>query len=165
MYVRSGRTWAYDTIAIGTGGGAHTAGDVVSTTDGEMLEFATGLAAGESGLILKSICYIDSTALFSGGAGYTLQLFKRPVTIQDTNSAFSIVTTDADAYLGPLTISTLALKVDGSTGIAVASDLGQNFDFTLSSTDRNIYGKLVANGGETTVNSKTITVGLGVIPL
>ena len=154
------RKWATDTVTIGTGA-AHAAGDVVSTDAGEVLEFATGLTAGQSGIILSSLVTLNQNAVFAAGAGYTLHLFDESPTAQATNDAFDLSAADMAKYIGKITIGTL---VDLGATCAV-TDIGHNFDFTLVSADTKLYGKLVCNGAETTIDGKIITINLGIAVL
>ena len=154
------RKWATDTILIGTGA-AHSAGDVVSTDAGEILEFATGLLAGQSGIILSSMVTLNNNAVFAGGAGYYLYLFDEPPTVQATNAAFNMIAADMAKYIGRITIGTLNDLGD----TCAITDIGHNFDFTLAPNDTKLYGELVAIGGETTVTAKTLTINLGIAAL
>jgi hypothetical protein len=152
------RSIASDDITIGTGA-AHTAGDVVSTDVGEILQFDTGLPKGSSGMILSSLVTLNQNAVFSSGAGYTLYLFTTSPTVQATNVAFNL--DNLTGYIGNIAISTL---VDLGSNCAV-TDIGHNMDFTLAVDDSKLYGKLVCNGGETTVTGKKITINLGIMAL
>ena len=154
------RNVASDTITIGTGA-AHTAGDVVSTDAGEILQFATGLSAASSGIILDSLVTLGQDAVFSGGAGYYLYLFSVSPTAQATNAVFDLANDDLAGYIGRIDISTL---VDLGSNCA-ANDAGHNLSFNLAAGDTNLYGKLVCKGGETTVSAKIITIKLGVAAL
>jgi hypothetical protein len=149
-----------DTITIGTGS-AHSAGDVVSTDAGEVLEFETGLTAGTSGIILSSLVTLGQNAVFSGGAGYTLYLFDTAPAVQATNAAFDMADADLPKYLGKVPISTLQ---DLGSNCSI-TDLNQNFGFKLATNNTKIYGKLVCNGGETTVTAKVITIKLNIVVL
>ena len=141
---------------------AHTAGNVVSTTAGTYFTFATGLPAGNSGIILKDLVTLNQNAVFSGGVGYTLHLYTAAPTAIADNGSFSIpVATDLPNYIGYITISTLVLR--GAN--CAAMDVGQNFDFTLASGSSNLYGILVCNGAETTISGKIINVILGIAAL
>lgn len=146
------------TITIGTGA-AHAAGDVVSTDAGAILEFNTGFTAGTSGIILSSLVTLGQNAVFSGGAGYTLYLFDAVPTVQATNAAFDMADADLSKYLGKINISTL---VDLGSN-CVITDADQNFGFKLA--DTKLYGKLVCNGGETTITAKVITIKLNIAVL
>ena len=154
------RKWATDTITIGTGA-AHSAGDVVSTDAGEILQFETGLPAGGSGVILDSVVKLGQNAVFSSGAGYTLYLFSASPTVQATNAAFDLADAELASYVGKITIGTL---VDMGSNCAI-TDVGHNLSFTLASGDTKLYGKLVCLGGETTVTGKVITINLGIAAL
>lgn len=134
---------------------------MVSTDAGEILEFATGLPAGNSGMIMSSLVTLNQNAVFSGGAGYTLHLFTVSPTAQATNEAFDIVAADLPYYIGSINISTL---VDIGSN-CVKFDPGQNFDFTLAAADTKLYGKLVCNGAETTITGKIINITLGILSL
>jgi len=148
-------------VTIGTGA-AHSAGDVVSTDAGAVIEIDTGLPAGTSGIILSSITKLNQNAVFSGGAGYTLYLFSESPTAQPTNEAFTLTTPgDLEKCIGWITIGTL---VDKGASCAVL-DIGHNLDFTLATTDTKLYGKLVCNGAETTVTGAVITTILGIAAL
>lgn len=149
---------ASDTVTIGTGA-AHSAGDVVSTDEGEILIFPTGLPAGASGIILDSLVTLNQNAVFASGAGYDLHLFSASPTVQATNAAFNL--NSLIGYIGKVTISTL---VDLGDNCAVG-DTGHNLSFNLATSDTNIYGKLVAKGGETTITGKVLTVNLGIAAL
>lgn len=152
--------WFTATITLGTGA-AHAAGDVVTTDAGEILEFdlVDLIPAGGSGIIMDSYVFINQNAVFSGGAGYNLELFQESPVVQATNAVLSILATEKP--FGPITISTLAVK--GAT--ARAADTGHNKGFKLSSGDTKLYTKLVANGAETTITGKVITVMLGIAAL
>lgn len=154
------RTRAADTITLGTGA-AHSAGDVVSTDAGEILEFSTGLTAGASGIILSSVVSHNNNAVFSGGAGYDLYLFNASPAAQATNAAFDMTEADLAKYIGKVTISTL---VDIGSTCAI-TNTGHNLDFTLASADTKLYGKLVCLGGETTITGKIISIALGIASL
>jgi len=143
------------TITIGTGA-AHSAGDVVSTDVGQILQLDTGLPAGSSGVILSSLVKLGQNAVFSGGAGYTLYLFDTSPVVQATNAAFDLVDADLTSYIGKIPISTLQ---DLGSNCAI-TDLNQNFPFKLASGDTKLYGKLACVGGETTVTGKIITIKL-----
>jgi len=149
-----------DTVTIGTGA-AHSAGDVVSTDAGAILEFdmSSIIAAGGSGMIVASLATLDQNAVFSGGAGYTLELFTISPTAQATNAAYNLADADLAGYLAPLTISTLIDKGDNCR----AYDTGHNIQFKLASADTKLYGKLVANGAETTVTAAVLGIYLDVI--
>lgn len=149
---------ATDTVLIGTGA-AHTAGDVVSTDAGEVLEFDTGLIAGTSGIILDSIVTLNQSAVFSGGAGYDLHLFSVSPTAQADNAVFDL--DSLPGYIGKVTMGTL---VDYGSNCAVV-DTAHNLSFNLASGATKIYGKLVCLGGETTISAKTITINLGIAAL
>jgi len=154
------RKWSTATITLGTGA-AHSANDVVSTDAGAVLTFATGLAAGKSGLIRSSLVTTNNDAVFAAGAGYVLHLYSSSPTAQATNAAFNMTTADQAKYIGNITIGTL---VDiGDT--CAKFDKGHDFDFTLATGATSIYGKLVCLGGETTVTGKTITINLGIAAL
>lgn len=154
------RNTATDTVTIGTGA-AHSAGDVVSTDAGEILAFDTKLPAGSSGIILSSLVTLGQNAVFSGGAGYTLELFNISPTPQATNAAYDLADADVAGYIAPLIVSTLADK--GSN--CRAYDNGHNIDFTLAPGDTKLYAKNVCNGGETTVTDKVLTFNLGIVAL
>ena len=156
------RQLASDTILMGGAGvGVHTAGDVVSTEAGEVLQFETGLPAGSSGIILSSLVTLNQNAVFSGGAGYYLYLYSASPTAIADNAAYNLPAVDIAKYIGRLTISTL---VDlGDT--CAANDISHNFDFTLASADTKLYGILSCIGAETTVDAKTITINLGIAAL
>jgi hypothetical protein len=147
---------ASDTILIGTGA-AHSAGDVVSTDAGEILQFSTGLTAGTGGIILDSLVTLDQNAVFSGGAGYTLYLFNVSPTAQATNAVFDL--DSLTGYVGKIIISTL---VDRGSNCE-AEDVGHNKSFTLAAADTKLYGKLVCTGAETTITAKTITINLNIV--
>lgn len=151
-----------DTITIGTGA-AHSAGDVVSTDAGEILswDLASLIPAGGSGIILDSVVTLGQNAVFSGGAGYTLYLFNVSPTAQATNAAFDLADADVAGYIGKIVISTL---VDAGSNCAI-TDVGHNLSFNLAAADTKLYGKLVCNGGETTVTAKVLTINLGVAAL
>jgi hypothetical protein len=151
---------AADTILIGTGA-AHTAGDIVSTDAGEILEFDTGLPAGSGGVILSSIVYIDNDSVFAGGAGYSLYLFTASPTVQADNAPYNLAAVDVAKYAGKVAISTLTNKGDTCS----IHDVGHNVDFALAAADTKLYGKLVCNGGETTISGKTITIKRGIAAL
>jgi len=153
-------TKATDTITIGTGA-AHSAGDVVSTDLGEILEFETGLAAGSSGIILGTLVTLGQNAVFSGGAGYTLYLFDATPTVQATNAAFDLADADLAKYIGKIPISTLQ---DLGSNCAI-TDVNQNFPFKLATGGTKLYGKLVCVGGETTITGKVITIKLNIAVL
>lgn len=148
---------ASDTITIGTGA-AHSAGDVVSTDAGEILQFDTGLTAGASGVIYSSLVTLGQNAVFSGGAGYYLYLFNASPTAQATNAAFDLADADVAGYLGRITIDTL---VDLGSNCA-SNNTEHNFNFKLAAADTKLYGKLVCIGAETTVTGKVITIKLGI---
>ncbi|MDD4781941.1 MAG: hypothetical protein PHT02_15250 [Tissierellia bacterium] len=152
------RQTASDTILMGGAGvGAHSAGDVVSTAAGEILEFSTGLAAGASGIILSSLVTLNQNAVFSGGAGYYLYLYSASPTAIADNAAYNLPAADLSKYIGRIIISTL---VDlGDT--CAANDVSHNFDFTLASADTKLYGILSCIGGETTIDAKTVIIKLG----
>ena len=154
------RKWATDTITIGTGA-VHSAGYIVSTDAGEILVFDTGLTAGTSGIILDSLVTLAQDAVFANGAGYTLHLFDESPTVQATNTAFDLADADLPMYIGKITIGTL---VDMGSNCAI-TNTGHNLSFTLASADTNLYGKLVCNGGETTIDAKVITINLGIAAL
>lgn len=145
-----------DTILIGTGA-THSAGDVVSTDTGDILEFETGLPAGSGGIILKSIVTLNQDVVFSGGAGYTLHLFNVSPTVQATNAVFDL--DSVTGYLGTIEISTLIDK--GSN--CVAEDKEQNTPFVLAAEDTKLYAKAVCKGGEVTVSGKTLAFNLFII--
>lgn len=149
-----------DTILIGTGA-AHSAGDVVSTDAGEILQFDTGLTAGSSGIILSSLVTLNQNAVFSGGAGYYLYLYSASPTAIADNAAYNLPATDLAKYIGRITISTLIDLGD----ICAANDISHNFDFTLGSTDTKLYGILSCIGAETTIDAKTLTINLGIAAL
>ena len=143
------------TVTIGTGA-AHSAGDVVSTDAGAIIQFTTGLSAAASGVILASYVTLNQNAVFAGGAGYTLYLFNASPTAQATNAAYSLAAADEAKAIGKIAISTLV-----DTGeICTAEDLYHNKPFVLATGDTKLYGKLVCNGGETTVGGKIITINL-----
>jgi hypothetical protein len=147
-------------ILIGTGA-AHTAGDIVSTDAGAILQFNTGLPAGNGGVILSSYAYTDNDAVFSGGAGYTLYLFTASPTAQADNAVYNLAVADLSKAIGKIILSTLPDKGDSCS----ISDFGHNVDFALAVADTKLYGKLVCNGGETTISGKTITINLGIAAL
>jgi hypothetical protein len=151
---------ATDTITFGTGA-AHSAGDVVSTDAGEILEFETGLTAGTSGVVLSTLVTLGQNAVFSGGAGYTLYMFDALPTVQATNAAFDMADADLSKYLGKIPISTLQ---DLGSNCSI-TDVNQNFCFKLATASTKLYGKLVCNGGETTVTAKVITIKLNLAVL
>lgn len=146
---------ATGSVTIGTGA-AHVAGDVVSTDAGTIIQFDTGLAVGSSGYILSSLTTLNQNAVFSAGAGYTLRLFNASPTAQATNEAFNLAAADEAKYIGYITIGILADLGD----ICAIDDIGQNKPFKLAAADTKLYGKLVCNGGETTISGKIITINL-----
>jgi hypothetical protein len=154
------KPFASASILIGTGA-VHTAGDIVSTDAGAILQFETGLPAGNGGVILSSYVTSDNDAVFSGGAGYTLYLFTASPTPQADNAVYNLAVADLSKAIGKITISTLSDKGDSCS----MSDFGHNVDFALAAADTKLYGKLVCNGGETTISGKTITINLGIAAL
>lgn len=156
MVINGSLTKSTDTITIGTGA-AHSAGDVVSTDAGEILEFETGLPAGKGGIILDSLVTLNQDAVFSSGAGYTLHLFNVSPTVQATNAVFDL--DSLTGYVGKIIISTL---VDRGSTCAI-DDTGVNKSFILAAADTKLYGKLVCNGAETTVSGKVLTINLAII--
>jgi hypothetical protein len=144
---------ASDTILIGTGA-AHSAGDVVSTNAGEILEFSTGFTAGSCGIIVDSLVTLDQNAVFADGNGYTLWLFNASPTAQATNEVFNL--DSLTGYQGKISISALVDRGDNCE----AEDKGHNKMFKLAAADTKLYGKLVAVAGETTVSAKTLTINL-----
>ncbi len=156
------RVTASDTILMGGAGvGAHTALDVVSTEAGEILEFSTGLSAGSSGIILSSLVTLNQNAVFSGGAGYTLHLYNAAPTAIADNAAYTLAAADLAKYIGNIAITPL---VDFGDSCA-AHDIGHNVDFKLAVADTKLYGILVCDGGETTIDAKTLTINLGIAAL
>ena len=166
IYTFNGTSWlavidsaigkkATATVTIGTGA-AHSAGDVVSTDAGAIIEFVTGLSAAASGVILASYVTLNQNAVFAGGAGYTLYLFNASPTAQATNAAYSLAAADEAKAIGKIVISTLVDMGD----VCTAEDLYHNKPFVLATGDTKLYGKLVCNGGETTVSGKIITINL-----
>jgi len=149
-------TRASDTILIGTGA-AHSAGDVVSTDAGEILQFETGLPAGTGGMILNSLVTLNQNAVFAGGAGYTLYLFNVSPTVQATNAVFDL--DSLTGYVGKIIISTL---IDRGSNCE-AEDIGHNKSFVLAAGDTKLYGKAVCIGAETTISAKTLTYNLDIM--
>lgn len=160
-YLNNTRKSASDIITFDAGAGAHSAGDVVSTTSGEILEFNTGLAAGGSGQILSSLFHLNQSSIFSGHTGYKLYLFTVTPTIQATNAAFNLATAELSSYIGPLDISPLTDLGDN----CAIFDNNHALDFTLAPADTKLYGKLVCKGAETTVENKVLTIKLGILSL
>jgi hypothetical protein len=154
------RKWATDTITFGAGAGAHNVGEVMSTDTGEILEFDTGLAAGASGIILSSLLTLDQ-APFANQAGYTLHLFTAAPTVIADDAAWVLVAAELATYIGSIDIS--AMKT--GTNASYALDIGHNLDFTLASGSTKLYGQLVCKGTDTTVNTKIMTVNLGIAAL
>ena len=153
------RVSVYDTILIGTGA-AHSAGDIVSTDLGEILEFdlSSLLVPGGSGKVLSSIVSINQDAVFASRAGYTLYLFDAPPTVQADNAVFNMAAADLDKYVGEINTGTLVDKGDRVCKLSLA----HNLDFSLAAGSTKLYGKLVCLGGETTITGKTIKIQLGV---
>lgn len=162
IFVVGGRGKVSDTILIGTGA-PHSAGDVVSTDEGEVLEFdcSSILAKGASGIILSSLVTLNQNAVFASGAGYTLHLFNVSPTVQADNAAFNLAVADVAGYIGSIAITTLEVKGD----TCAILDKSHNLDFNLAATSQKLYGKLVCKGAETTISEKTIGVNLGVMAL
>lgn len=154
------RKWATDTITFGAGAGAHNAGEVMSTDAGEILEFDTGLATGASGIILSSLVTLNQ-APFAGGAGYTLHLFTAAPTVIADDAAWVLVAAELATYIGKLDISSMVT----GTNASAALDIGHNLDFTLASGSTKLYGQLVCKGTDTTVNTKIMTINLGIAAL
>lgn len=156
------RKWATDTITFGAGAGAHNAGEIMSTDTGEILEFDVSpwIAAGGSGIILSSLVTLDQ-APFAGGAGYTLHLFTAAPTVIADDAAFVILAAELPSYIGNIDISTLVT----GTNVAYALDVGHNLDFTLAAGSTKLYGQKVCKGTDTTVNTKIMTVNLGIAAL
>ena len=152
---------ASDTISLaGTGVGAHTALDVISTQEGEILEFdvSSKIASGGSGIILDSLVTLNQDAVFSGGNGYYLRLYNvLPTAIAD-NATFAYGA-DLSKYIGKILISTLVDDGDN----CIAEDLGHNKSFKLASGSQKLYGILQCVGGETTITGKTITINLNIM--
>ena len=170
LYTHNGSAWvqtftesntrklATASVLIGTGA-AHSAGDVVSTDAGEILQFTHGLPSASSGVILSSLVTLDQNAVFSAGAGYYLYLFSASPTAQADDAAFDMTAGDVAKYIGKITLGTL---VDNGSTCEV-NTVGHNFDFT--SVDTKLYGKLVCIAGETTISGKTLTINLGIAAL
>ena len=154
------RKWATDTITFGAGAGAHNAGEVMSTDTGEILEFDTGLATGASGIILSSLLTLNQ-APFANQAGYTLHLFTAAPTIIADDAAWVLVAAELATYIGSIDISVMKT----GTNASYALDIGHNLDFTLASGSTKLYGQLVCKGTDTTVNTKIMTVNLGIAAL
>jgi hypothetical protein len=154
------RKTATATVTIGTGA-AHSAGDVVSTDAGEVLEFDTGLPAGNSGIILDSVVTLDHNAVFAGGLGYELHLFTVSPAAQATNAVFNLASGELANYIGKIDISTLR----NHSSNCAATDKGHSLSFTLAAGDTKLYGKAVCIGSETTVSAKAITFNLGIMAL
>jgi hypothetical protein len=156
------------TVSI-TSAETFSAGDVLTSTGaGAIIQFEcnTILSAGQGGVILNSVAVLGTTALFiASGGGYALHLFSVSPTLSTNNAAFSIVTTDAGAYIGKIDISALALYVDGTTGCAAVTDAKHNLDFTLDAADTKLYAKICPKTTELTVAGKTLTVNLGIAAL
>lgn len=149
-----------DSITIGTGA-AHSAGDVVSTDAGEVMEFDfTGLIeAGGSGRINSILTTLNNNAVFTSGAGYDLHLFTVAPAAQATNAALDITTTELPNYVGKIATGTL---VDlGSICAVYTKDLA--LDFKLATGSTKLYGKAVCSGGETTVTGKTLKFNLNAV--
>lgn len=148
-----------DTITIGTGA-VHSIGDVVSTDAGKILQFnmSSIISAGGSGKILASLVTLDQSSVFVNNIGYTLELFTISPTVQATNAIFDLADADLAGYLAPLTIDTL---VDKGTNCCSYNE--HNIPFKLATGDTKLYGKLVANGGETTISGAILNINLDVI--
>lgn len=147
------------TITIGTGA-AHSAGDVVSTDAGAIMEFdlSSLLTAGQSGIIYDSQVTLDQNAVFSGGMGYELYLFNVSPTAQATNAVFNLTDTDLPGYIGKLLIPPLVDEGDN----CVAEYQGHNLSFNLAVADTKLYAKAKCLGGETTVSGAVLTYNLGI---
>lgn len=156
------RKWATDTITFGAGAGAHNAGEIMSTDTGEILEFdvSAWIAAGGSGIILSSLVTLDQ-APFANQAGYTLHLFTTAPTVIADDAAWVLVAAELATYIGPIEISVLKTGTNASAVL----DIGHNLDFTLASASTKLYGQLVCKGTDTTVNTKIMTVNLGIAAL
>jgi len=156
------RKWATDTITFGAGAGAHNAGEIMSTDTGEILEFdvSAWIAAGGSGIILSSLLTLNQ-APFANQAGYTLHLFTAAPTVIADDTAWVLVVAELATYIGPIEISVLKTGTNASAVL----DIGHNLDFTLASGSTKLYGQLVCKGTDTTVNTKIMTVNLGIAAL
>lgn len=143
---------ASDTITRPADTTAYAAGDVVSTTAGEILDFASVGAAGDLIVILGSRLRVDVAAVPAGCVGYRLHLYNAaPAAIAD-NAAYDLPETDRAKYLGYITLST---PIDNGATLWSQDD-GTNFTCKLAGTG--LFGILQTIGAYTPSSAAVKTV-------
>ena len=154
--VSAGKT-SSDTITRGNVSDPYLAGDVVSTVEGEVMEFPSVGAASEMLVILGSRLRIDLDAAVTAGiTGYRLHLYNAAPTAIADNVPFNLIAADRAKYLGYITIST-PIRLDDTQ---FAQDDNINYTCTLAGTS--LFGILQTIGAYTPTANAVKTIILNV---
>lgn len=145
-----------DTITRPANTTAYTAGDVVSTGAGEILEFASLGAANDIITILGARLSIAVNAVPSGCTGFRLHLYNASPTAIADNAAYNLPAGDLAKYLGYVTIST---PIDLGDNIFSQDD---NLNITVKLAGTSLYGILQTIGAYTPSSGAVKTIYLNV---
>lgn len=148
----TGKT-ASDTITRGNVTTPYTAGDVVSTEAGEIMEFPSVGTANEMLVILGARLRIDLDAAVAAGiTGYRLHLYNAAPTAIADNAPYNLPAADRAKYLGYITIST-PIRLDDTQ---YAQD--DNINYTCIPTGTSLYGILQTIGAYTPTANAVKTI-------
>jgi len=146
---------ASDTITRPANTTAYEAGDVISTTSGEILNFASLGVANQMITIMGVRLMIADGAVPSGCAGYRLHLYNASPTVIADAAPYNLPSGDRAKYLG--FIDRISVPTDlGDT--VFSTDDGVNFTCKLASTG--LYGILQTVGAETPASAAVYTITL-----
>lgn len=139
------------TVTTDTAGDAYTDGDVI----GGMLTFNVPTANG-SGIINRLIVVdVENVA-----TGLDLFLYNgTPNTIAD-DAAFAPSAATLVNIVGKIAVATSDYWTENSLAVAEVNDINNSFQ---TDTKSNLYGYLVANGGNPDYNASNLVLRLGVV--
>lgn len=145
-----------DTIVRPANTTAYAAGDVISTTGGEILEF-TGMAArnGASGLITTAHLIINTNQATDLVAD--LILFDTTLTVVADNAAMVATDGEAVTYCGVIQFTT---PVDLGANNVAYTVTGLNLRYVCTASSTSIFGLLVARNAYTPASGDTFTIRL-----
>ncbi|MGY4288884.1 hypothetical protein ACVWXO_008104 [Bradyrhizobium sp. LM2.7] len=127
---------------------AYSAGDVLDLSKEFAFIDKDGLLVPPGALIrvLSTTLKIDQTAMLSGEAAYTLQLYNSAQVSLNDNDPWTLASADLPSYRGSLGLGT---PVDLGAACYVKTQFSDQQDIHLTSGKQSTFGRLVSVGGAT----------------
>ncbi len=143
-----------DTITRTADTALYAANDVISTSGGEIMEFAIGLGSGAKFIIYSAIMRTNDAGVIAGMLTYRLHLYTTAPTAIADNAAYAVITADVAKYLGYITLK--ALEDAGDFIFKYTSEI--NAVMALSGTS--IFAQLQTIGTFTPASGTITTIEL-----